>query len=104
MVLKAPDHDGREQRQRLAVGFRHQERDDRHFAHVIGQLAHHRFEREVGRLHVDEIELHGARRNLAALERQRMRIIAQDRAQGGRGFSVHGVDSANLETVRSLAG
>jgi len=84
VVLKPRQHRRRQQGQALGVLFRLQIGDQRHLAGVVGVLAHHRLERRVHRLDLDEVELERRRRDLAALERQRVRIVADGDAQGRR--------------------
>ncbi len=50
---------------------------DREFRHVVGTLAHHRRERPVDRLDLDEIEIDAIRDNGSILHRDGMRVVAQ---------------------------
>src|SRR5262249_8356236 len=68
---------------RLAVSLGLHVGRDRHLADVELELAHHGLEEPVRRLDVGEGERDARRVDLAALERQRMRVIVEGRAQRG---------------------
>ena len=76
-MLEAPEHHAGQQHQRLAVRLRLQIGDDRHLADVVGGLAHHFGERLVDRRDVGEVERDAIGRDLVALQRRGVRIVAE---------------------------
>ena len=64
VVLAAPDHHGRQEHVRLAVGLGLQIGDDGELADIVFGLAHDRLEQLVGDLHLGEVEIEELRREL----------------------------------------
>jgi hypothetical protein len=85
-VLETGQHRRRQKPQAFVVFFRLEKSGERHLAGVISMLTHHRLEGVVHRLHLDEIEGQPIGFDLAALERQRVRVIADRNANGCHAF------------------
>ena len=77
VMLEAPHHDGGQQRHRLAVGLRLQERADRKLARVECALAHHRLEALERDLRPAEIERHEIGFHRADLQRLGHRVVGE---------------------------
>ena len=82
-VLKPPHHGRRYEDERLAVGLGLHIGRNRHLADVELELAHHRLEEPVRRPDVGKGERDARGSDLTALERQRVRVIVEGRAQRG---------------------
>src|SRR5262249_23264688 len=82
-VLKPPHHGRRQEDERLAVGLGLHIGRNRHLADVELELTHHRLEEPVRRPDVGKGERDARRFDLSALERQRVRVIVEGRAQRG---------------------
>src|SRR5581483_4961233 len=70
------------QSKRLAVGLGLEKSDDRQLGDIVFQMPHHVFESRVWHFHVGEIERQLRRAQLALLQSERVRVIAEQRAQG----------------------
>jgi hypothetical protein len=81
MMLAAAHHHGRDKHIGLTVSLGLQIGHDGKFSDVIFGIAHDLLEQVVGNLHLDQIEIDQIRTNRAALERFRVRIIAQHHVQ-----------------------
>ena len=94
--------DQRQQYDRLAISKRLDRGHDREFGQIVGLTPHHRREHLVDRFDLGEVEYDGRTGERARLQRRRMRVAAQNRAQmnGLRHVPSRGAQDRDLQSCR----